>query len=376
MPPRKSRRLLGLSHEDNIIEDATAEGNTEENVPPIPRSALDPNAGLPILRLPVELFDAIIENYAILPSTHTINIASNFPHAKYYERNDALTALSQTCTALRDITLPRLWERLDMSRVPERARGGTSLKCVMQAMERKANGIAVSRVRHYVRTLTILFTKSQSDEPLAALWAMLPKLPNLRTIHILVCKIPYITKLFTGSWHLELPNVTALFIPGDASILQRVCPNATHVRCTGGNGGTLISGLTDKTEVFDGVVDWMNLPNLGLVDRLVEKAPNLRRLELKRPDTWPRYDDVPAAWKEIIPKLAPLKKLVELILTFPSAEDKPGNAALIERARTLMRNKPAVAGGRRLILRHVVAPRYSDYGKADVMTSCVTETFE
>ncbi|KAF7369181.1 hypothetical protein MVEN_00245300 [Mycena venus] len=353
MPPRKSRRRLEPPPQEKIAEDPNS-------IPKNPKNGGDPNASLPLVQLPPELFDAIIENYATLPSTFYYDTHS-IPDLKYYERNDALTALSQTCTALRVITLPRLWARLDICRVPERARG-TWYKYTMQAIERKANGIAVS----------------PPDTALPALWAMLSKLPNLRTIQVVVCKTPGFAKS-VADLKLELPNVTALFIPNEVSVLQRLCPNATHVRCAGGTGAALISALTDKTEVFDGMVDWKDLK---LVDRLIKKAPNLRTLELRRPMNWgmphTSQDTVPAEWNQVIPKLASLKKLAELILTFPAAEDKPGDAALIESARKLMRtDQSAVAGERRLVVRHIVARNYMNHEQdEDVMTSCTTETFE
>jgi hypothetical protein len=99
--------------------------------------------------LPPELFDAIIENYQTLPSTFYYD-TFDIPDLKYYERNEVLTALSQTCRALRGLTLPRLWARLDLCRVPERART-TWYKYTMLAIERKAKGIAVSPLRYHVR---------------------------------------------------------------------------------------------------------------------------------------------------------------------------------------------------------------------------------
>lgn len=142
MPPKKSRRL-----------DVPPEEGAQEKAPDVqkPRSEdePDPNAGLALVQLPPELFDAIIENYSTLPTTFYYD-TGDIPALKYYERTDVLTALSQTCRALRHITLHRLWARLDICRVPEKSRL-TWYKYTMRALERKANGIAVSPVRHHVR---------------------------------------------------------------------------------------------------------------------------------------------------------------------------------------------------------------------------------
>ncbi|KAJ7489214.1 hypothetical protein FB451DRAFT_1125488 [Mycena latifolia] len=331
MPPRKSRRLVEA-------ETASAEGVSDaaqlttithsQNLP-------NPNPGLRLIQLPSELFDAIIENYATLPTTYYHDTA-DILEAKHYERIDALTALSQTCRALREITLPRLWARLDICRVPSRARL-TWFKYTMLALERKSNGIAASPVRNHVRTLTLLFSKSNADAALAALWSMLPKLPNLRTIHVLHCKTPGFANSLADV-KLQLPNVTTLFLPSEASVLQRICPNATHVRCVGGSGSSLVSVLTTKTEAFDGMVDWTDLK---LVGRLVKKAPNLRTLELRRPvHSGPGIESqstAPAEWAQVIPKLAALKNLTELILTFPAVKENPSDPTSVTAARTLLR---------------------------------------
>ncbi|KAJ7489215.1 hypothetical protein FB451DRAFT_1080703 [Mycena latifolia] len=370
MPPRKSRRL--------VEAEGAASGNSSDaaQLVPMPRSKNEPdrNAGLRLVQLPPELFDAIIENYATLPTTFYYDTA-DIPLLKYYERTDALTALSQTCSSLRDITLPRLWERLDICRVPEKAHS-TWYKYTMLALERKANGIAVSPVRHHVRTLTLLFSKSKPDAALAALWNMLPKLPNLRMIHVINCKTPGFAKSLADV-KLELPNVTTLFLPNEASVLQRICPNATHVRCVGGSGSSLVSALTPKTEVFDGMVDWTDTK---LVDRLAKKAPNLRTLELRRPVNnglgIESQNTAPAEWAQAIPKLAPLKKLTELILTFPAADEKPNDAVSVTAARTLLRAGTGVTE-RKLVVRRVIAPHYTHGAiETDLLHSSNTELFE
>ncbi|KAK7052141.1 hypothetical protein R3P38DRAFT_2858782 [Favolaschia claudopus] len=360
MPPRKSRRRLEKSSDEEPASEL--------------QNAVQDNVRL--AQLPAELFDAIIEDYTTLPlafyyDTHDI------PALKYYERNDVLTALSQTCRALREVTLPRLWARLDICRVPEKLRA-TWYKYTMLAIERKAKGIADSPVRHHVRTLTLMFSKSKPDAALAALWKMLPNLPNLRTIQVITCKTPGFAKSLTDS-KLELPNVTALYIPDQVSVFQKICPNVTHVCCAGGQGAALLSALTLKTEIVDGMIDWKNLQ---LVDRLVKKAPNLLKLELRRPVnnglSILSQNSIPAdEWKQIIPKLAALKKLRELVLTFPSKEDHPGDAAVVEVARSLVRDRLVAPGERKLVVRHIVALHY-EYAEMeeDTMTSCTVECFE
>jgi hypothetical protein len=106
-----------------------------------------------------------------------------------------------------------------------------------------------------VRILTLLLSRHQPDAPLTALWNMLPKLSNLRTIHVITCKTPGLAKSL-GDPELKLPGVTKLFLPTNGTVFLRICPNAVHVRCVDGAGLALLSSLTSKTEVFDGMVDW------------------------------------------------------------------------------------------------------------------------
>ncbi|KAJ7621328.1 hypothetical protein FB45DRAFT_139459 [Roridomyces roridus] len=369
MPPRKSRRLQ------------TPEDNTEcAEVAPSPPKARgpDPNASLALVQLPPELFDAIIEHFVTLPTTYYYD-TSDIPDPQYFERTDALTALSQTCRALREITLHRLWAQLDICRVPPKYRASW-YKYVMSAMERKANGMATSPVRHHVRSLTLIFSKSKPDAALAALWKMLPQLPNLRKIHVINLKTPGFAKSLTESNldKFELSEVTTLFLPTEGSIFQKLCPNATHIRCVGGNGASLLSALTAKTERLDGMLDWTDLK---VIQRLIKNAPNLKSLELRRPVNnglgieSQRY--APVEWAQAIPKLAGLKKLAELTLTFPDSVEGPGDQASIDAARALMR----ITSGpfpveRRLVIRRVLAPHYV---RPDVHQDCVhssvVETF-
>ncbi|KAJ7489218.1 hypothetical protein FB451DRAFT_1224059 [Mycena latifolia] len=363
MPPRKSRRLLKASSSPEP-EEITAE---ETNVasPFRPDDEPDLKAGAGLLRLPPELFDAIIENFdtTLLDEFYYY---SGPPDQNCYERTDVLTALSQTCRYVRNFTLHRLWERLDICRVPERARASW-FKYAMVALERKANGIAESPVRHYVRTLTLMFSNSKPDAAVEAFQNMIINLLNLRAIHVIHCTIPGFSN---GDWDLELPNVTRLFIPDGASVFQRICPNAAHIRCVGGIGERVLSALTDATEIFDGKVSWMELKP-EFVDRIVANAPNLRTIEIR-----PHWHDYSfgggfVQWTQTISRLAPLKKLSTLILSFPTVEEKPGDAVSILAARLLFRGS-TVVGEKRLVIRRFLISQATG---GQVLHSSTIETF-
>ncbi len=90
--------------------------------------------------LPPELFDEIVAYFPTLPLDWYYDTSMGVPENKYMERADTLRALSQTSRAMRMVTLPRLWARLDICFVPTRARG-TWYKYVMQNLKRKADGL-------------------------------------------------------------------------------------------------------------------------------------------------------------------------------------------------------------------------------------------
>ncbi|KAJ6598273.1 hypothetical protein DFH09DRAFT_1356584 [Mycena vulgaris] len=310
MPPKQSRRHFDSTPEENA---------TEAYV--LPKSCLnepDPNADAELIRLPYELIDEILDNYDAMPlDDHDGN---KLPDPKCYERTGALTALSQTCKTLRNISLHRLWERLDICRVPKRS-GGIWYKYTM--------------------------SKPGAADALAALCKMPPKLPNLRMIHVINCKTPGFSKSL-GDAKLKLLNVTKLLLPKRRAYSSAYAPT----RFT-------YAASAAPTEIVHGPVDWSDLK---LVDHLVKNAPNLRTLEIQ-PYTYHNirgYGD----WMRVISSLASLKSLSTLILSFPSTTEQPGDAASITAARLFLRKS---VGERRLGIQRFLHR---------TLDNSTTETFE
>ncbi|KAJ7770280.1 hypothetical protein DFH07DRAFT_806329 [Mycena maculata] len=376
-PKRSTSRILSRPLMSEDPSELTPPDATAPQPPPQPCSENrqpNPNSGLLLLQLPPELFDEIIGFYSIIPDTYYFNGHDLNDLPKFFERTGVLTALSQTCRALKDITLHRLWMRLDICRITDSARLPW-YEQPMTALERKANGIAESPMRHHVRTLTIVLGEYyEPDTPLAALWDMLRRLPNLRKIHVLACtcKATVLAESLVEA-NLQLPNVTTLFVPDHLTgVFQRICPNVTHFRCS---EVPLLSALTSKTQRVDGMIDWRD-PEF--VDRLIKRAPNLRTLEIRRPVDFQRHinlqDTAPSEWVQVIPKLASLKQLSELILTFPSELEGVHDAESIAAARSLMETSP-FAGQRRLVTRRVTAPHYTNAYHVDFVHSSDSEIF-
>ncbi len=98
----------------------------------------------PLASIPPELFDEIMSYFPILPLTWYYGTSpTKVPDLRFFERTYILRVLSLTCKALRRITLPRLWSRLDTCCVPENWRR-VWYKYVMQALKRKADGVAAA----------------------------------------------------------------------------------------------------------------------------------------------------------------------------------------------------------------------------------------
>ena len=109
--------------------------------------------------IPPELFDEIITYYPVLPlNWHYDTSPTGFPDLMYLERYTVLRALADTCKALRVVSLPRLWSRLDACLVPERARG-TWYKYVMQELKRKAPGVCRAQYDLKSRVRSVSFSK-------------------------------------------------------------------------------------------------------------------------------------------------------------------------------------------------------------------------
>ncbi|KAI0072618.1 hypothetical protein K474DRAFT_1686559 [Panus rudis PR-1116 ss-1] len=347
-----------------------------------PEPAEENNAPVVVPRLaslPAELFDEIISYFAVLP-LHYYYDTQGFgttPDPRYRERTDVLRALSQTCRALRSVSFPRLWSRLDLCILDEEYQASW-YKHAMQEIQCKAKGVISSskELRESIRVLTFSLSKSAVKETLPHLTKLLHAVPNLHTIQIVTCKIPGdFGKAVQG---VQFPSVRTVVIPTDCHAILKSCPNATHVRCTLGNGHTLIGSLKHcKCEVLDGMIDWVD-PKV--MDRLVKVAPNLTRIEIRRPVNWGlgilSQNKAPAEWAQVIPKLSKLSKLRVITLSFPGEEELPSDRVSINAARDVLKNSKVPE--KKLIIRRVLAPHYTrgNDQKEDVVQSCVEEIFE
>ncbi|KAK7681712.1 hypothetical protein QCA50_015059 [Cerrena zonata] len=372
MPPKKSK----VKH--NQPTKSQAEVSSKTLPAQIPKLA----------DLPPELFDEILSHLLVIPldfyyDTFYDTKYGSLPHPKFRERTDALRALAGTCAALRAAAYHRLWSRLDICFIPIKS-SGTWYKYVMQSIQIKAKGVINSsdNLKNSIRNITLMLSKSDVKETMTALARLFSVLPNLTTIQVVTCKIPGdFTKAMQG---IVLPNVRTVVVPTDCHAVLKSCPNATHVRCAGGTGITLVGSLRAcKCEKLDGMIDWVK--DMKVVDRLVKNAPNLREIEIRRPVSWGlgilTQNTTPQQWSQVIPKLAQLQKLRIIVLSFPGQEEIPSDRVSIEAARVVLKNSALKEKEeRKLIIRRVIAQHNSTVDHADgqvgdIICSCVEEVF-
>ncbi|PSR71358.1 hypothetical protein PHLCEN_2v12770 [Hermanssonia centrifuga] len=103
--------------------------------------------------IPAELFDEIMSYFPTLPHQwYYDTVTAGIPDLRYAERTMVLQALAMSCKAVREVSLPRLWSRIDCCWVPPSS-NGTWYKYVMQELQRKSKGVlaADAALRGYVR---------------------------------------------------------------------------------------------------------------------------------------------------------------------------------------------------------------------------------
>lgn len=112
---------------------------------------------------------------------------------------------------------------------------------------------------------------------------------------------------------------------------------------------------------------------------LVKNAPKLREIEIRRPVNSGlgilSQNTAPPEWLQIIPKLAALRDLATIRLTFPGEEEHASDLASIAAARQVLQ-RSQVKGEKRLHIRRVIAPHYTNEHALDFVHSSSTELFE
>ncbi|KAI4523313.1 hypothetical protein K525DRAFT_268082 [Schizophyllum commune Loenen D] len=185
-----------------------------------------PNAsGFPTL--PLELLLEIIDYFAkVLPITPAEELYTYPSPRTYLDRRDVLTALSQTCRALREKTLPMLWRDIQAfastANITAKSWRGSWRewrRAVNKELDRQC--FAVFRAPNIAPYVELLFAH------------VLSLLPNLKTLHIVHLAYDCYNLLNVFD-KLRLPAVKTMVLPVvplSAGALLRSCPNVEHFIC-------------------------------------------------------------------------------------------------------------------------------------------------
>ncbi|KAI5895097.1 uncharacterized protein SCHCODRAFT_01169598 [Schizophyllum commune H4-8] len=195
--------------------------------------------GLP--SLPIELLFEITDYFAkVLPTTPAEELYTYPSPRTHLDRRDVLVALSQTCRAMRENTLPILWRDIQafasttsISTKSWRVRRREWRRAVSKELDRQCFAIfRAPNIAPYVETVTVALTDFATDGlPLFA--HVLSLLPNLKTLHIVHLAYDCYNLLNVFD-KLRLPTVKTMVLPVvplSAGALLKSCPNVEHFVC-------------------------------------------------------------------------------------------------------------------------------------------------
>ena len=213
------------------------------------------------LRLPVELFDMILEYYPEPPEDSVILTNAIGVDAKYGERGQLLRALSGTCRALRNKCLPLAWEHIEACVIyPEK---GTWYKQVSKRLQSVSEvlcncphltqHVRYGNIRSYgyegktdiflISVATVTLTRCSTDTVLPAFAECLGVLPNLHTLRIIHAHSQMTTALKNSFEGKQYPQIRKIILPSCAHNILRACPQAREVICNEDDGSKLITAI-------------------------------------------------------------------------------------------------------------------------------------
>ncbi|KAJ7783971.1 hypothetical protein DFH07DRAFT_210390 [Mycena maculata] len=178
--------------------------------------------------LPTELLMETVKYYPALLSSVDACVEGVAGHQ--YCGNDTIRALSQTSRTLRDIFLPVLWERVNVT-FTLRNRPKRKIRTRAKMLERRMRGIQKTpQVATYIRSLSITLEECHLGnwQPLSHFIRVLGLLPNLRNLTILGgLKGEMITVAKTACQGKVYPSVVTLALPDGLAPILHSFP---HVR--------------------------------------------------------------------------------------------------------------------------------------------------
>ncbi|KAJ7464630.1 hypothetical protein FB451DRAFT_442814 [Mycena latifolia] len=260
-----------------------------------------------LLTMPVELLHLISLYFGCpveVPVGHLGHTTDPALPLEYYDRSDALRALSQTCYALRLTFLPMLWECMNICVKSRTGKDSTFWKSLGDQLKRTSEGLVHElELLSYIGTVNVILTRYSSAEVLPPFARCLTLMPNMHTLQIIHAHTAMTTHLKNGFANTRLTNVRKIILPSWAHEVLRCCPEVTYVICVDGSDSSkLVSAIAKcckKVEILEGFV-WHDEK---LMKRIIKAAPNLTEIN---------FDCAPSL--ETIKSLSVFKKLTAIRL--------------------------------------------------------------
>ncbi|KAJ7153076.1 hypothetical protein C8R43DRAFT_1002838 [Mycena crocata] len=232
--------------------------------------------------LPTELLMEMVKYYPELLLEIDANIHG--VASEQLSGNDALRALSQTCSRLRDVFLPVLWSRV-YACFTARNRPKRKPKRRAKMLERRMLGIQKTpHVVPYIQTLSVTMEECDMGnwEPVAQFIRVLNLLPDLRQLTIIRPQTGMVPVIATSCKDKIFPSVVGLAIPDILAPILHCFPNVqtlTSAQLYRPSSNHLLDAAKGLEHIHT-----VNLPVVTkeIVNRLRDNIPNVKRLSLWR----------------------------------------------------------------------------------------------
>ncbi|KAL0956973.1 hypothetical protein HGRIS_003076 [Hohenbuehelia grisea] len=286
MPPKKRQKYNKESSRDSPPPD---EQRSHSSI----QAARTSNSASAFLKLPIEVMLEIISYYPLAGMTlvpveyrHNYSAPLEWQRPSYsvlpgvfLDRYEALRALTLTCSALRRSILPVLWEHVEACSASHAETGwyksvGVRLRCKSNILFHNPH------LAEHVQTITVAFTRYQTESVLGAFARCLTCLPNLHTVNIFHAHSQMTTAIQKAFEGFTFPTVTTICLPTSAHQFLRCCPNIRQVDCAGGDGSQLISAISKACKHVE-QYECVETREETLIKRLGKAAPELRTLGLQ-----------------------------------------------------------------------------------------------
>ncbi|KAJ7158999.1 hypothetical protein C8R43DRAFT_1234112 [Mycena crocata] len=268
-----------------------------------------------LVNLPNELLAEIISHYPDPFTFCSPLLRREHGLQERQDRRQILRSLSQTCSTLRDVFLPLLWERFDPSS------GSFNEEYTKHPL--------ITLIFPYIRSVhvSMLNWNKNAREPVFLFVQFLGMLPNLRgvQIHPHSRLLPVLVYAFSD---VKLPGVTSLSVPEWSEQIFPAFPNVTTLACVSTSKESKALQAAKKYLPRLEALAVLRLSE-ALIHEIVRDFPHLRALSVSSTG--------PLESSDRFDLLRRLKRLSQLSLVHEDVEHLPSLDALIQAGTDVLR---------------------------------------